>query len=796
MSTHGSAFPAAEGPRQETVGDTFADYLALVDETIRTQVTDDDIRARIRYAMDQAASGWGGRRDQSRTQPGIPGQRSENIQPGQAGDRVSGEDTGPDRRKDQARELPSRGSGELRSRRMLLDELIALTRDPSQGPAVLAGPGGTGKTTLAGALARHARAQGDRVWWVSAADPVTLSRDLKEVAQQLGTAGDVEAIAQGSADAADRLWRLLGNAGSGWLLVFDEADDPRVLTAAGSAAGVQDLTGWVRSSERGLALVTSRETDQRMWQAARLLAIGALKEADAARVLLELAPSAGNEDQARVLARRLGGHPLSLRLAGSYLHSRVAQGASFVAYERALGEDAQADTDPSGRGRRGAVAAEVLTARALKLSLDGLAQQGIPQTRRVLQLASCYAPATIPASLLNARALTVTGLLADPGGNSPAAHGKAEEALRELADTGILKTAQGGVALHTAITEAGRASLDGLDPLSARIRHAAIELLYASTSQLPTEHPDSWPQYLLLGPHLLTLLETATRWIDQEHLGLLLESTARTAEAFNLGEASQAGSVLCERALARSTALGNEHRAVLRVRHTIAWAMAIRGDTSAAEALYRDNLRTQLRVLGPADQDVLSSRHELAWIAACRQDWAAAEKGYRAALGDRLRILDPDDPLIMLTRHELAWAIANQGKDRLGEARDIFRTVLADRRRVLGPEHLRTLTTMHEIAWVDARQGRWERAETSYRKVLLLRQRILGEDHRDTLVVRHELAWIAACRGRTAEAESRYSDVLNQRRRILGDDHPQTLTTQEALDELRRGRIIDARHIA
>ena len=759
MSVNDNTFPIPDGPwQEETVGEAFADYLGLVEETIMAQVTDDDIKTRIRYAMDQAASGQDGR---SRVE-----------------DRAGGHHF--------------RGFSELGNRRALLEALVALMHSPRHGPAVLAGPGGTGKTTVAAALAGHAQARGDQVWWISAADPVTLSQGLTTLAQQLGGARDVKAIARGAADAADRFWRLLENASPRWLLVFDEADDPQVLAAGGSPAGVQDLTGWVRSSARGLALVTSRETDPRMWGAARLLTIGELREADAARMLLALAPAAGDEDQARALARRLGRHPLSLRLAGSYLRSRTAQGATFAAYERAFGEEAE--TDPHPRERCAAAPAKTLTARALKLSLDGLAQQGLPQTRSVLQLASCYASATIPASLLDAGSLA--GLLTAPGDTYPAAQGRAEEALRKLADVGILEPAEGGIALHTTITEAGRASLDGPDPSSARIRHAAIELLATSAARLPIDQPEAWPQYLLLGSHLLSLLETAAGRVDREHLSLLMETAARTANAFNHSGASQAGSVLCERALTRGAVLGNEHRAVLRVRQEMAWAVADRGDLDEAEALYRDVFQIRRRVLGASDEDVLDSRHELAWIAACRQDWAAAEKGYRETLDDSIRILSPEDPRIMLTRHELAWVIANQGRNRLEEAREIFRTILADRRRVLGADHPRTLTTLHELAWTTARQGKWKKAETAYRKLLVLRLQILGEDHPDTILTRHELAWIAARRGRIPEAEARYSNVLNHRRRILGEDHPQTLATQKALEELRHGRIVDAAHLA
>ena len=752
MSDNDDAFPDPDGSQEETVGEALADYLGLVEETVRAQVTDDDIRDRARRAMDLAAS-----------------------VPDRSPDYIGGHDNFSDRH-------------------LLLDELVALMGDPQKGPVVLAGPGGTGKTMAATALAEHAQALGQDVWWISASNPVTLLRGLTAVAWQLGEAGDVNAIARDEADAADRFWRLLENASSKWLLIFDEADDPQVLAAGGSPAGVQDLTGWVRSSARGLALVTSREADLRMWEAARLRRVGELLEADAVQMLMALAPAAGEESEARALARRLGRHPLSLRLAGSLLHSQAAQGATFAAYERTLDEQVQADLHE--RPGRHVPAPLAPAAHALELSLGRLAQQGIPQTRPVLQLASCYAAAPIPASLLNARSLTETGLLTDFGDTSPTAEDRAEEALRGLQITGILEPADGGIALHTVIIEAGRASMGGSGLASARIRHAAIEILHGCTSKLPYEHPESWPQYLLLGPHLLSLLNTAADQVDREHLGLLMETTARATGAFNLSGMSRAGIILGERALACSAPLGAEHRAVLRVRHAMTWAVAYHGDLSTAEAWYRENFQTRLRVLGPEDHDVLFSRHELAWIAACRGDWAAAELGYREALDDSVRILGPDDPRTLLTRHELAWAIANQERSRLGEAREIFDAVLSDRRRVLGAEHPRTLTTLHELAWISAQQGQWERTETAYRELLVLRVRILGEDHPDTMVIRHELAWIAARRGRIAEAESRYTDVLDQRRRILGEEHPDTLATQRAREELHRGRIIDARHLA
>lgn len=762
-----SDFPGRDDRADEALGEEFADYFALVDETVRTQVTAEDVRVVIRRVMVRGASA--SRWDEELGE----GQRLQ--------DRGRGEPSG---------RSPEAISG-LWDRRELLDGLLRLRRD-RLGPVVLAGPGGVGKTTLAISLAKRVRAQGDRVWWISAVDPVSLSQGLAAVARQLGGGPEIEAIGRGTADAADGFWRLLEDADPGWLLIFDEADDPRVVGVGNSSAGISDLTGWVRSSARGMVLVTSRQTDARVWQAARLVTIGRLRETEAARALLELVPSAGDQAEARALARRLHGHPLALHLAGGYLRSRAGRGAGFTTYEEALSRPGEAkfhSHDHQAPGSRG-----TLTARMVHLSLDGLLQEGVSQARPILQLASCYGFAPIPASLLNPGSLG--GLLTGFGDTSLTASRLAKAALRELERINLLERTQDGLALHAEVARAGRASLADQDASSVRVRHVAIELLAARTAELPFDEPEAWPEYLRLGPHLLSLLETTADRADYEHLGLLMEVAARFVRAFDNARATQAACVLGERALACCAALDGSHRAVLDVRHYMAWAIADRGDLETAEALYRDVYRIRLQTYGADDEGVLLSRHELAWIAGCRRDWAGAEEGYRETLLDSIRVLGPEHPYTLMTRHELGWAIANRDDGRLGEASEILEAVFADRRRVLGAEHPRTLTTMHELAWITARQGRWAAAETAYEELLVLCRRVLGDAHAETLVASSELAWVAARQGRSAEAESRYASVLDDCRRILGGDHPQTLATQRALDELRRGRIVDAQHLA
>ncbi|WP_320064991.1 tetratricopeptide repeat protein [Micromonospora sp. RTGN7] len=644
----------------------------------------------------------------------------------------------------------SGAQAELRGRHDLLEKLVTLAGRPEDGPAVLVGPGGAGKSALAAALAERLRSGDRQVWCVSAADLAGFSAGLTDVARDLGgSPTDVKSIAKGAADGADRLWRLLESSSRRWLLVIDNADDPWMLAAADSPAGVQDIAGWARASRQGLVVVTSRETDRRMWTGARVFDVGHLGMADAVQVLRDLAPEGGDETDARALAQTLGGLPLALHLAGRYLHSGVAPSPTFAAYDRSLGRMKGTMVD-----------------RAAELSLDGLASHGIPQARELVRLASCYAPESIPT-----RILPRTGL---------------QEALDGLRGVGLIQGSPASIRLHSVVTDASRARLEGPE-----VWHSAIVRLAGALGELSFGEPEHWPQYRLLGQHLLALLDTAADRVDREHLALLVGAATQVSRAFIHSGAGGAAGTLCQIVLTRCAALGEEHRAVLDLRHQLTWTVADAGDLAGAEAMFRDVLDIRRRVLGDSAPDTLDSRHELAWIAGCLGRWAEAEQRYRVTLRDRLVHLGSEERDTLTTRHELANAIAQQG--RLDEARQAFEDVLRDRRRVLSERAPQTLQTQHEIAWITAKQGNWVEAEGLYWDLLDLR-RVLDADHPHVLLTLHELAWTIARQGRWTEAESLYRRVLERRSRSLGDDHPETKTTRWALRELLQGRIVDAVH--
>jgi tetratricopeptide (TPR) repeat protein len=714
----------------------------------------------------------------------------------------------------------------VRGRDQLLERLHRLERSSARGPAVLTGVGGAGKSTIAAAFAETGQRVrfGRRrcyVWWVSAADLSSLTGGLVTVARQLGASeADLEVIRAGGPDGPDRLWALLDGCDRRWLLVLDNADDPSVLanpaavasrddpSAADRRALPADGTGWVRSARRGLAVVTTRDSDPAAWgRNAHILPVDPLDEAQAARVLLDCAPKAGSEAEAKLLARRLGGLPLPLQLAGSYLDSDAVLRRSFDDYAQTLDH-------PDGRPRLlstkpglGVVAdSRSVVMRTWEMSLDELTRRGVPQARPLLRLLSCFAWATpIPRGLLTSphlARLLGTGPQAPPLAGIQPEHG-VEDGLHGLKALGLIdirpfggtRADERAIVVHPVVADTNRAHLanatDGTGD-AALIRCIAIEIMVDALGGLDADRNADWPDYLALGPHLHALYGTVARHVDPGHLAALLDVTTMAARGHESYGDVPAGERLSRAACGAADLLGEDDPASLRARHELAWCVAELGRWAEAEATFRDVLAGFRRVLGDEHPDTLNPCHELAWVAAYQGRWAEAEASFRDVLAVRSRVLGPDHPETLITRHELGWAIANQ--DREQEAEPILREVLLARNRLLGERSPRTLMARQELAWVAARLGNLGEAEAAYRELIQSRREVLRDDHPDTLTARHELAWVMALAGRRRAALRQYRDVLSARMRVLGESHPATAATRDALASLRKGTIVTPRH--
>ncbi len=537
---------------------------------------------------------------------------------------------------------------------------------------VLCAAGGYGKTTVALAVAEQARGLGMDVWRVSATDAVSLSASMRALAVRLGATPERLRLAWSGrdGDAPDLVWELLAGHGTPWLLVVDNADDTRLLAAAGGR--VADGTGWIRRPpQAGRLVVTSRNHSPSTWGGwVQLHPLHDLSAEQAAQVLHDRAGApAGTLEQAAALAVRLGHMPLMLHQAGLYL-AQVRRSApwpgarrnprTFEEYRAALDDrfgelvDGPIRNNPAQQPRLRVTA-------TWELTLDLLADQGLPLARPLMRLLAHFADAPIPYAItLSPSSLAASPLFALQNEND------LEQAIDALADFGLLtkqtpETATDDpvaytVTLHPAIGETIRA----LDEVRAQ-RHEylaqAAEELGTAARNHDTRNPADWPFWQLTASHVnrLCILATTTNEDVPIPLADALTTTAAacTEYVISAGLYTQAEATVTQAAKVAAT-LHPDQPAVLKLRHQRARLKDHHGDSAGAEAEYRAVLTDQTRVLGADHPNTLGTRYSLAWVQAQRGDLAGAETDYRAVLTDQTRVLGADHPNTLSTKNALA----------------------------------------------------------------------------------------------------------------------------------------------
>jgi Tfp pilus assembly protein PilF len=707
---------------------------------------------------------------------------------------------------------------------------------------VLHGLAGCGKTRIALELALWAAENHVDSWWVSAAEgSANVIAGMLTIARQLGATD--EQLRHG--DSADILWRKLAGHERPWLLIIDGADEPSALAAGPSP--VTDGTGWLRpcTAMAGFVVVTSREGDPKKWgHWCSLRAVRTLTAPQGAEVLQDLAPGAGSPADAAMLAGRLGGLPLALRLAGSYLAqtadrnpwtSNRTDGDTYAAYRAML--DQRSNELFNGAGPVGSTPEGSLNdiASAWDLSLNLLGERGVIHARELLRLMSCFGAAPIPYLLaIDPSMLTESPLFA----------GIDErilwDTMRALDGVGLVDLQQEPgrvVVIHPLVRDSSRA---GADVAEHRAEYLALvtRMLGQATGRLDPENPADWPAWQVLLPHCSTGLELLQRPDGSlcsaqvteatlplygaacylQAVGLVHEAESRFGDVLRVRE-HQLGSdhpetlaarhrlsmaysrlgdmlraeTMLRRVLADATAsLGADAPVVLRSQQELATVLRGQDKLDESETILRSVLQASSRVIGSDHADTLHTEHELGFVMQDKGDLAEAERIYRRLLRRGSQLRAPDHTTIMV-KHSLAYVVMLRG--RLDEAERLFRQTLATSGAILGRAHPHTIAVQNNLGLLLCHRNKFAAAQQILSDTLPKREEMLGPKHLDTLVTRHNLGLAAQGLGEFDRAEDIFRSVLSAREEILGKDHRVTLGTASRLGSVLtcRGRKTEAR---
>ncbi|MFE5815564.1 tetratricopeptide repeat protein [Streptomyces sp. NPDC056479] len=661
--------------------------------------------------------------------------------------------------------LVGRAPGVLRDRDELREVLGAAAAGPGGEVHVLHGLGGCGKTALAYWLfSETVRDHGRVGFWVNASERMSLRAGMLAVAGDRGAAaGELAAAAAGQRAAADLAWHHLDHSADPWLLVLDNADDPSILEDG----------AWLRISPRGIVLVTTRHATTHLWRQPGMTrhGIGVLPLDDAAQVLCDLAPDAGDLRSARKVAARLGRLPLALTLAGSHLAHQLLESWTMDEYDRKLDE---ASTGLVDRGATGYGRGESrhLVSRTWQLSLDTLAANGLPQATPLLRLLSYWAADPVPLSLLAGAARgqveldgPQTGLQADS--LEPALMGLLDHSLAEIVEARGVRCVQ----VHGVLLDSVAAGVP--EAQATALAEAAADLLEAALPEHGVESPQVRSRLALLAPHATALLRRA----PSESTAALAVRTAR--HVFESGDFA-AALELAPGVVARSEeVLGNEHPLVLEARHVQALALYRMGDYAASEALERSVLERRELLLGPDHPDTLRSCLNLTWPLFLRERIEeAAQWAYRALEGQR-RVLGEGSPETLST-----WTYVIELMPYLEDGHEFeleAATLLRTCEQVFPPDHVTTMAARHSYAEGLRVLGRYVEAEPLAHRVLADRTRFQGPDHPLTLSALCLKARVERGLGRIDDAVVTLGEVIARRERVLGPEHPFVVENREWL---------------
>ena len=536
-----------------------------------------------------------------------------------------------------------------------LHQQLQTTGITALAQAAIHGLGGIGKTQTAIEYA-HRFGPGYRfVLWVAAEQESTLGAAYQSIARELGL---VEA--QADLETAVQEVKAWLSREDGWLLVFDNADDPALLRPYLPVA----RTG-------GKVLLTSRARTFTKVGIKEPFRVETLEPNDAVKFLIERT-SQGDAQAAAVLAAELGCLPLALEQAAAYIETVGGGFTEYLARYRHQGVALFEKGEPSTDYPKTVATTWTLSFAAVN--------ESSPASTELLTAAAFLVPDSVPIEIFTLGGSELGGLLAE------ALQGVAEdplvfwELLAPLERYSLVeRLPDDAFKLHRLTQEVVKDSLD-----EEGRRAWAERVVRALDAAYPQPEFKNWKLCERLQPNAMPAAELARTYkLESAKAGRLFNQAGYFAQA--RGDYASAR-LFNELALEiRERVLGGEHTDTLTSRNNLAATLRALGDLDGARKLHEQNMEIRERALGGEHPDTLRSRNNLAATLWALGDLAGARKLHEQNLEIRERVLGGEHPDTLRSRNNLAWTLYHQG-ERQG-ARELMTQAVEGRRRVLGEEH-------------------------------------------------------------------------------------------------------------
>jgi hypothetical protein len=601
----------------------------------------------------------------------------------------------------------------------------------------LFGLGGVGKTQLVMEYAHRFMADYDLVWWVPSERSDEVTAALASLAQKMGLrVGDNVAEA---AEAA--LEELRRDTSPHWLLIFDNADDPKQLEP-------------YLPSGIGHVLITSR--NQAWTRSAEPLEVDVFRPEESVAHLVRHLPDLDPAD-ARMVADALGHLPLAVEQASAWLEQTGMQPQAYVAEINTRAARILGLNQPSDY--------QTPVVATWDLSFERLQQQS-PAAVRMLQLLAYFSPGPISLDLLYSDEMYEALQPFDP---SLSERLMLPRVIRDISRFALVKVDQGSNSLqiHRLVQTVIRSQLTD-DAEQDEARHAVHRILVgAKPRRGEIEDTANWPIYELIWPHLAP--SQAEECTESQTRQLLLDWVRflwmRGDYEACLGLAQRLQNLWTH-------VLGRDHSQTLYLQSQIANVLRFQGRFNEARDLDTFVLERQRQVLGDDHLLTLITANNLGADLRALGEYREALDIDRQTYGSFKDEFGEDYGRTMMAAHNLTVSLRLVGD--YDAALQLDQDTLERRRTVVGPNHQFTLSTAVNLANDLRAVGAFRDSVAVLRETLASYQAFVGDDVPDTLQAAIGLAVSLRKAGEQAEAMNLARETYDRYERRYGLGYPDT----------------------
>ncbi|KAH0837138.1 Pfs, NB-ARC and TPR domain protein [Fonsecaea pedrosoi] len=647
------------------------------------------------------------------------------------------------------------------------------TVDSRRKVLVLGGMGGIGKTQLAISYAKRHRSDYSSVFWLNATSEVSLQTSLRNVAHRVLPPETVGKLDGEQIRVSISNW-LSEHDNTRWLLIFDNYDDPDEYS----------LHTYFSYVAQGSVIVTTRQPGRVNGVEVRVQSMS--KEDDSLRILATRSgrDNAESDQDARLLAQRLEGHPLALATAGAFLsQSSISFGQYLRQYHARWKVIDSMEALPEYPSRT--------LYMTWTLSFTRIEQQ-CPRAAHLLRFLAYLDHQDVWFQLFTRvqgdnRPAWFTELAGDECVFEDTMHILTRYCLVEA------HYQTGSYSLHVCVHDW---TLEGLNqPIDARQYWLAFDCVASHVDKDENWDHLSTIRYRPITRHAERLVHgrfrTAANRNDSVRIRLdamvLLAQLLRYQVRFNAAE-----QMYIQALQGYEEALGPDHISTLDTVNDLGGLYNVQGKLVEAEKMFVRALQGFEKVLGPDYILTLDTVNNLGLFYNAHGKLVEAEKMFVRALQGFKKALGPDHILTLNTVNNLGRLYIAQGK--LVEAEKMCVRALQGFKKALGPDYISTLDTVNNLGLLYIAQDKLVEAEKMFVRALQGCEEILGPDHISTLHTVNNLGLLYTAQDKLVEAEKMCVRALQGCEEVLGPDHLSTLYAVGSLGLLynAQGKLVEA----